>query len=66
MTATITGPDVTVLPLAPKNPPRYLAAADGDQTIRYFPTVTPLTMIAAAPIRARVGLRVDRLNRRFL
>jgi cytochrome P450 len=31
-----------------------------------FPTITPLTMIAAAPTRARVGLRVDRLNRRFL
>jgi cytochrome P450 len=31
-----------------------------------FPTITPLTMIAAAPIRARVGQRVDRLNRRFL
>ncbi|HWS94705.1 MAG TPA: cytochrome P450 [Mycobacterium sp.] len=31
-----------------------------------FPTITPLTMIAAAPIRARVGPRVDRLNRRFL
>jgi cytochrome P450 len=33
---------------------------------RDFPTVTPLTMIAAAPIRARVGLRVDRLDWRFL
>jgi cytochrome P450 len=29
-----------------------------------FPTITPLTMIAAAPIRARAELRVDRLNRR--
>ncbi len=24
-----------------------------------FPTITPLTMIAAAPIRAKVGLRTD-------
>jgi len=31
-----------------------------------FPTVTPFTMIAAAPIRARAELRVDRLNRRVL
>ena len=31
-----------------------------------FPTITPLTMIAAAPIRAQVGHRVDRLNRRLL
>jgi cytochrome P450 len=30
-----------------------------------FPTVTPLTMIAAAPIRAWVGLHVDRLTQRF-
>jgi cytochrome P450 len=30
-----------------------------------FPTITPLTMIAAAPIRARVGARVDGLNRRI-
>ena len=30
-----------------------------------FPTITPLTMIAAAPIRAGVGLYVDQLNRRF-
>jgi cytochrome P450 len=29
-----------------------------------FLTSTPLTMVAAAPIRARVGLRGDRLNRR--
>jgi cytochrome P450 len=29
-----------------------------------FPTSTPLTMVAAAPIRAQVGLRGDRLNRR--
>ncbi|HUB54117.1 MAG TPA: cytochrome P450 [Mycobacterium sp.] len=29
-----------------------------------FPTATPLTMVAAAPIRARVGLREDRLTRR--
>jgi cytochrome P450 len=29
-----------------------------------FPTITPLTMMAAAPIRARVGLRVDRQKRR--
>jgi cytochrome P450 len=31
-----------------------------------FPTNTPLTMIAAAPIQARVGLRGDRLNRKVL
>lgn len=30
-----------------------------------FPTITPLTMIPAAPIRAWVGLHVDGLNRRF-
>jgi cytochrome P450 len=30
-----------------------------------FPTITPLTMVAAAPIRAWVGLHVDQLNRRF-
>ncbi len=29
-----------------------------------FPTITPLTMIAAAPIRAKVGLRTDRSERR--
>src|ERR1700759_271238 len=29
-----------------------------------FPTITPLTMIAAAPVRANVGPRADRLNRR--
>jgi cytochrome P450 len=31
-----------------------------------FPTITPLTMIPAAPIRARVGPHVDRLNQGFL
>jgi cytochrome P450 len=31
-----------------------------------FPTITPLTMIAAAPIRARVGPRVDRPNRKVV
>jgi cytochrome P450 len=30
-----------------------------------FPTITPLTMIAAAPVRANVGPRADRLNRRI-
>jgi cytochrome P450 len=30
-----------------------------------FPTTTPLTMIAAAPIRARIELRGDRLNGRI-
>ena len=30
-----------------------------------FPTITPLTMIAAAPVRANVGTRSDRLNRRI-
>lgn len=29
-----------------------------------FPTITPLTMIAAAPVRANVERRVDRSNRR--
>jgi cytochrome P450 len=29
-----------------------------------FPTITPLTMIAAAPVRAQAELRPDRLNRR--
>jgi cytochrome P450 len=37
-----------------------IQSLDGD-----FPTITPLTMIPAAPIRAWVGLHVDRLNRRF-
>jgi cytochrome P450 len=30
-----------------------------------FPTITPLTMIAAAPVRANVGPHADRLNRRI-
>jgi cytochrome P450 len=30
-----------------------------------FPTITPLTMIAAAPVRANVAPRADRLNRRI-
>jgi cytochrome P450 len=30
-----------------------------------FPTITPLTMVAAAPVRAWVELHVARLNRRF-
>jgi cytochrome P450 len=37
-----------------------IQSLDGD-----FPTITPLTMIAAAPVRAWVGLHVDPLNRRF-
>jgi cytochrome P450 len=36
-----------------------IQSLDGD-----FPTITPLTMIPAAPIRAWVGLHVDWLNRR--
>jgi cytochrome P450 len=31
-----------------------------------FPTDTPLTMVATAPIRAQAEQRVDRLNRRVL
>jgi hypothetical protein len=105
MTTMVTGPDVTALPLAPRNPLPYrrrLAAArrfdtglellpeSGGPVTRNvlgprrimpplvfvssprgahdvlartdafadFPTITPLTMIAAAPIRARVGQRV--------
>jgi cytochrome P450 len=30
-----------------------------------FPTITPLTMVAAAPVRANVEPRADRLNRRI-
>src|SRR5271163_82115 len=31
----------------------------------YSPTITPLTMVAAAPVRANVEPRADRLNRRI-